>query len=93
MRITVATITYTDPTLLEEAHNNKALAQLRLPLTLGGAGLSALASTYQAAYTGSIAGCLVRLSALPLLSAGCARDPGLWDGWNGPLGAVFEAWH
>jgi hypothetical protein len=93
MRITVATITYTDPTLLEEAHNNKALARLRLPPTLGGAGLSALASTNQAAYTGSIAGCLVRLSALPLLSAGCARDPGPWDDRPDPLGAVYEAWH
>jgi hypothetical protein len=93
MRITVATITYTNPTLLEEAHNNKALAQLRLPPSLGGAGLSALASTYQAAYKGSVAGCLVRLSALPLLSAGCARDPGLWDSRPGPLGAVYEAWH
>jgi hypothetical protein len=75
MRITVATITFTNPALLEEAHNNKALAQLRLPPSFGGAGLCALASTYQAAYTGSLASCLDRLSALPLLSEGCARDP------------------
>jgi hypothetical protein len=28
-----------------------------------------------------------------LLSAGCARDPSLWDGRPGPLVAVYEAWH
>jgi hypothetical protein len=74
-------------------HNSKALAQLRLPPSFRGAGLPALASTYQAAYTGSIAGCLVRLSALPLLSEGCAHDRGLWENRPGPLGAVYEAWH
>jgi len=61
MRLAVATVTYTNPDLLSASHNNEALAQLQLPPSFGGAGLAALASTYQAAYTGSIAGCPERV--------------------------------
>jgi hypothetical protein len=93
MRLTVAAVTYTDPNLLSASHNNKALAQLQLQPSFGGANLTALEMTYQAAYTGSIAGSLTRIGDIPLLANGCNLETDQWEGRPGPLGEVYEAWH
>jgi hypothetical protein len=95
MRLAVAAVTYTNPELLSASHNNKALAQLRLQPSFGGASLTALEKTYQAAYTGSIAiaGSLTRMGDIPLLANSCNLHTDQWDGRPGPLGEVYEAWH
>jgi hypothetical protein len=93
MRLAVAAVTYTNPELLSASHNNKALAQLQLQPSFGGACLTALEKTYQAAYTGSIAGSLTRMGDIPLLANSCNLQTDQWDGWPGPLGEVYEAWH
>jgi hypothetical protein len=93
MRLAVAAVTYTNPELLSASHNNKPLAQLQLQPSFGGARFTALEKTYQAAYTGSIAGSLTRMGDIPLLANSCNLQADQWDGRPGLLGEVYEAWH
>ena len=93
LRVAIATITFTAPELLEESHNNKALAQLCLPPSFGGAGLAALERTHPAAFLGSVASCLKLLSKVGLLADALGGPTADWEGGAGPLGNVFEVWH
>ncbi len=92
LRGAIATITFTAPKLLEEGHNNTALAQLRLPQSFGGAGLAALEYTHPAALIGSLASCLKLLGKVDLLYDALCGSTADWEGGGGPLSNVFEVW-
>jgi hypothetical protein len=90
---TAAHITFTDPRLLDAAHPNHALKQLRLPPSKGGAGLASLADTYPAAYIGSLANTLDHLRGIDpiadVVAEGSADD---WRNHTGPLLDVYRIW-
>ena len=91
----VAVFTYNDISYLDRAHPNKARLQLGLPPSYGGAGLTSLEETYQAAYVASVALCLPRLEELPPLTSVCAAaNAHSWGSRRpGPLAAVHKAWY